>query len=433
MIKETKIVLVGGGSTQFAPLLLSDFLTEPALDHATVVLLDKHEKKLQRVFKLGKRLCDASDSGMVLECTSDRAEALPGADFLIISVEQDRFPTWEMDRAIPKRYGIHQALGENGGPGGLLHSLRQIPPIVEILLDAQELCPGALVMNLSNPMSRIMQAIVDYTDVRALGLCHEIAGGTDFVCELLGEQENNLDLLAAGLNHFSWFLKVQDKTGRDLYPQLLKRLKEKPHKDRLLVADLARLIGYVSITGDSHVGEYLRDGHLWSSKWAEHIEPLDFFQFYRDEIRKLDNRVDDLGSGRLDPHEFLSHPSGEIVADVITAVLEHRETRFAAVNVPNDGLVNNLPPGCIVEVPAKICGQEISPIPVVKLPDILAAWCMPQTVIHSLTAKAAMDGDRAKALQVLLLDPVVPDRVTAERCLDDMLLANRDYLPRFFS
>ncbi|MCD5415289.1 MAG: hypothetical protein LR001_09940 [Clostridiales bacterium] len=428
-----KIVILGGGGTQFIPALISDFIRTKELYGSSIVLVDLDEKKLETVSQLGKRLLDATDADYKFESTTDRVSALPGADIVIISVEINRFPLWEADRRIPKEFGIEQALGENGGPGGLFHAMRQIPPIVEICKDVERLCPNALVINLSNPMSRILQAVHDYTNVKFVGSCHEIAEGQAYLSTLLDIPEERLHVVAAGLNHFTWYLKIQDKkTGEDLYPTVRKLAPTKVNHVRLLVADLLRLTGYLCVTNDSHVGEYLTNGHVWRTEWAPETEPLDFFMFYQIYLADIDERVKSLAKGDFPPKEFIKKPSGEVVIDIITTLAEKGRKTFNAFNLPNNGYISNLPTDCIVEVPGRVENGKIFGESVGSLPPLLASWCKLQVAIQKLNVKAAMEGDRQAALEAMLLDPVVTSRCAAEKCLDAMLNANRAYLPRFF-
>ena len=429
----SKIVFLGGGSTQFAPALIVDFILDQELHGSTIVLVDVDEHKLEAVHALGTRLIAAADVDLTLERSADRGEALPGADFVIISVEIDRFPLWEQDRRIPAEHGIAQALGENGGPGGLMHAMRQIPPIVEICQDVDRLCPEALVLNLSNPMSRILQAVRDHTRTRIIGLCHEIKGGNEYLEYLLDLPGARLAVRAGGLNHFSWYLAIRDaETGEDLYPRVRARAKERPFAERLLAADVFRRSGYLCITSDSHVGEYLEHGHVWRSEWSPDTEPIDFFNVYKAHIAELDARMASLIAGNAEPGEFLDEPSGEVVAELIAAVIHGRREKHLAFNLSNDGYIGNLPAGCVVEVPGFVDGGVYGGETIGALPDPLAGWCQVQAEIHRLNARAAMNGDRAAALEALRLDPVVPDGADVERCLDAMLEASREHLPRFF-
>jgi alpha-galactosidase len=427
-----KIVFLGGGSTQFTPTLIADFILTKELYGSTIILVDVNEEKLKTVLKLCQRLIEAGNADYSLEMTTNRREALPDADFVIISVEANRFPLWKMDQQIPREFGIEQAQGENGGPGGLSHALRQIPICVEICKDVEELCPNALVLNLSNPMSRISQAVHDYTGVNYIGLCHEIVDGNHYLSSLLDLSEKRFYVVAGGMNHFTWYLRIADeKTGEDLYPKVRSLVPNKVHRDRLLVADLLRLTGYLCVTSDSHVGEYIAGGHIWKTPWAPGLEPFDFFSTYELFLHEVDSTIESLLANEY-PAEDLIKPSGEIVADIIDTAVHGRKKRYNAFNLPNDGYISNLPADCIVEVPSWIEGNHFYGESVGPLPPPIAAWCNLQATIHRLVAKAAMEGDRQSALEALLIDPVVPDRFAAEKCLDALLQAHRQYLPRFF-
>jgi len=429
-----KIVFMGGGSTQFAPTLIVDFIHTKELYGSTIVLVDVNEEKLKTVLNLGRRLLEAGKADYKLEMTTDRREALPGADFVIISVEVNRFPLWKMDQRIPRKFGIEQAQGENGGPGGLLHAMRQIPLVVEICQDVEKLCPNALVLNLANPMSRISQAVHDYTKVRYIGLCHEIVDGNHYLSSLLNMPEERFFVVAGGMNHFTWYLRILDKeTGEDLYPKVRSLVPTNVHRDRLLVADFLRLTGYLCVTSDSHAGEYVAGGHVWKTPWEPDMEPFDFFSSYELFLRDVDATIESLLAGQYPVADFIAKPSDEIVADMIATTVHGRKKRYNAFNLPNDGYIPNLPRNCIVEVPGWIDGNHFYGESVGPLPSVIAGWCNQQAAIHYLNAKAAVEGDRKAALEALLLDPVVPDRFTAEKCLDAMLQAHRAYLPRFFA
>ena len=153
---STRIVLIGAGSAQFGFDMLGDIFQSAPLSDAEVVLHDIDEKALARVKQAGDDFIADRDLGVRLLATTNRAEALKGADFCVISIEVgDRFALWEQDRTLPQQYGFRQVFGENGGPGGLFHSLRVIPPILEFCADIVRICPEAWIFNYSNPMSRI--------------------------------------------------------------------------------------------------------------------------------------------------------------------------------------------------------------------------------------------------------------------------------------
>ena len=243
--------------------------------------------------------------------TIDRAEALKNADFIIISIEvADRFELWEMDWRIPQQYGITQVYGENGGPGGLFHAMRIIPPILEICADIDKICPDAFVFNYSNPMSRICTTVKRaYPDMRFIGLCHEIASLERYLPDILGVPFEDLKIRAGGLNHFSCLLKAEyAATGEDAYPDImakapeffgnmpslsnaLKYFKETGKRpsfeeagevaafeawpERRVFQVILEKFGLLPITSDSHFGEYIQ----WAYDVTDHKGINDFYRF----------------------------------------------------------------------------------------------------------------------------------------------------------
>ena len=149
----------------------------------------------------------------------DRRQALPGAEFVVVSIAVDRERTWKLDFEVPKRHGVRHVLGENGGPGALFHAARNVPPMLAICRDMEELCPDALLVNFTNPEPRMCLAVSRYSKVRVVGLCHQVYYGLRMAAHVLGRAQADLDLKAAGINHFTWISDLRDRrTGQDLLP-----------------------------------------------------------------------------------------------------------------------------------------------------------------------------------------------------------------------
>jgi alpha-galactosidase len=159
VVRSTKIVFIGAASASFGPACLLDAIHCEGLAGSTLVLVDIDAERLEVMARLARRLNEVSGAGLIIEHTTDRCEALPGAEFVINSIAIDRNELWKLDWSIPLKHGIKQVLGENGGPGGLSHSLRNIPAILAICKDMERLCPEALFINFSNPESRVCLAI----------------------------------------------------------------------------------------------------------------------------------------------------------------------------------------------------------------------------------------------------------------------------------
>jgi len=219
---DKKIVLVGAGSTSFGPSSLSDLFLSENLTGSTIVLHDIDKNKLDMMYELCLKENEMRNNKFIFERTTKRKDAFKGADFIISSIEVgDRFPLWRQDRKIPRKYGSTQILGECGGPGGTFHAFRIIPPIVEIVQDAEKICPNAFFINFSNPMSRVCLAIKRATqNLKFVGLCHQIGFFNLHFPKMLNMSFKDLKMTVVGLNHFGFLLGLENwKTEVDLMPQ----------------------------------------------------------------------------------------------------------------------------------------------------------------------------------------------------------------------
>jgi alpha-galactosidase len=257
-MRETKIVLIGAGSASFGLGMLSDAVNIPELRGSTISLVDIAPEALKAVSTLARKMNDESGAGLSIEHTTDRTRALPDAEFVVISIAVRREELWRLDWEVPLKHGVKHTLGENGGPGGLFHCMRNIPVILDICRDIERLCPDALVLNFTNPVPRICMAIDRFTSVRALGLCHGIAGELHRLAQVMGVDPQNLDARAAGLNHFTWILDLRFKdSGEDAYSELRRRLEGYDPAFQPLSRKLFDAFGYYPSPGDDHIGEYL--------------------------------------------------------------------------------------------------------------------------------------------------------------------------------
>ncbi len=434
----TKIVLIGAGSVSFGTGMLSDlFAARELMPGAEVALVDINHQKLQRMLEVAKRLNDATGRPFRLSATADRREVLSGAQFVLISVAVRRNELWRLDFQIPLKHGVKQVLGENGGPGGLFHALRNIPLVLEICRDIEDLCPDALVLNFTNPEGRICLAASRYTNLHFVGLCHGIGMAQHAIGQVLGLPADEIDPKAAGLNHFNWVLDLRRKsTGEDLYPAFKRAMAERRPKEATmngyrfgiqLCHYLMDAFGYWPLPSDDHVGEYL--AYAWEYCGLEGYDFAAADQYARELQEQLERWA--TGAEPVDP--LLGQTSGERAVPIITGVLGNTHQYELAVNVPNAGLIPNLPEWAIVEVPAVVDARGVHGLPVGPLPEPIAAMCRTQVAIMDRLVEAAVHGDRQAALQALLLDPVITSVSQAEAILEEMLAVERDFLPQFRS
>jgi alpha-galactosidase len=443
---EKRIVLIGAGSAQFGYGTIGDILQSKVLEGSCIVLHDINPTTLGVVAETARQFIQEHNLPFSVMATTKRAEAFQDADFLVSSIEVgNRFELWEEDWRIPQQYGVRQIYGENGGPGGLFHSLRIIPPILEICADAMKICPDAYVFNFSNPMSRICTTVArGLPDLKFIGLCHEIGSLRNFLPQILGVPYDDLEVRAAGLNHFSCVLTAKYKdSGKDAYPDIrakapaffgnmpslnsiykyfketgkypktiedLAAVETEAWPERRVFQVILEKFGLMPITSDSHFGEYVQ----WAYDVTDHKGILDFYRWYKQYLATAQPKIEMKVSERVIP--------------IIEGILTDAGFVEEAVNIPNQGLLPDLPDWLAVEVPAIVDKTGIHGIPMGELPKGYAGLLRNQASVHDLTAEAVLNKSRAAALQALLVDPMVNNYQGIEEMLDTMISYQESWL-----
>ena len=456
-----KVVIIGAGSAVFGLGTLATLLCSPRLRGGTLALVDLNQDGLGLIDALARRLNREWDAGLTIESSTRRQKVLPGADFVIVSIETGaREGLWRRDWEIPLQFGVRQPYGENGGPGGLAHTLRQVPEMLAIARDMERLCPNAWFINFSNPLPRLCLAVSRYSLIRSVGLCHQLAIAYMLVGAALADRlgisvpagvnsnahpdiwplagqvarqtEPLVEIKAAGLNHFSWILDVRDRrTGEDLYPALRQALTTLPASFEPLTRAVMDVTGLCPVPGDSHLDEYLPWCHdpqtrPWE-KYDLYLYDWERAMLGRDEKwRAVEAMVREGAS--IDP---LGEVRGEGAVEIIEGLAGAEPVYRPAVNISNQGCIENLPYDAIVELPALVSGGEIHGLKIGPLPEMVAELCRREFTVASLAVDAAVTGDRQAALQALALDPCINDLDTARAILDAYLTEQADYLPQF--
>jgi alpha-galactosidase len=421
MTNRTKIVFIGASSMSFGLSMLRDIFSSDELRGSTLTLVGRNAQSLGKMTELAKILNAKSGAGLIVEQTTDRRAALDGAGFVVNATAIDRNHLWKLDWDVPRKYGIRHTLGENGGPGGLMFTLRTLPLVFDIVREMQELCPQALFLNFSNPENRIILALGKYSPIRALGLCHGIFMGQGDVARILGMPYERVEVWGAGLNHSQCLMQIRDRaTGDDLYPLL--RAKEKDFVPAFmpLTRRLFRAFGYWMTCSDDHLGEYLAYG--WEA--GEHG-----YDFAGDERGRgeFSNALDRVLAGAPVPPDWLT-PSGERGAAAIGGILHNKKRVLESGLVPNRGTIPNLPYDAAVEVPVMADAAGIHPVSLGPLPDAIAKLLHIQVNVQELAVEAAIRGSKEIALQALLIDPVVNSASAAVKLLDELWEVNRPYI-----
>jgi alpha-galactosidase len=429
--RAPKLVVIGAGSVIFGVDLLSDLFQTPELRGCHLALVDVNAEKLERMAGLAARLNEASEWGVSLEASADRTAVLDDADFVVTAVAVRRDELWKLDHQLCLKHGFPSVLSENGGPGGLSHALRSIPLVVDICRDVERLCPATLLINYTNPEGRVCLAIRRHSKVRAVGLCHGVAGTVLWAAVLLERRLEDVEMLAAGVNHFTWVTALRDRrTGEDLYPEFQHRLSQQPSQVRPLSRLLFDRFGLFPTTGDNHIGEFIG--------WAHEVIGTEGFDFagQGEERALMSRRLEAWNAGAESVEPLLREPPRErrvglsatgLVADIVAGRLAPKPSLI----LPNDGYINNIDPGAVVEVPGLIKNGKVDAVPVGPLPGPIASMIAREVEIQRLVVDAALSGSRELALQALLIDPVVHSARAAEAFLDEVLSVHKPYLPTF--
>jgi alpha-galactosidase len=417
------IVLIGAGSTSFGLSTMHDLYGDPVFASATVWLVDLDPRPLERMQALAGALEAGSGRDITVRATTDRREALPGADAVIVSVEVDRDRRWQQDYEIPRRHGVEHVLGENAGPGGLSHALRTIPLVADVARDVERLAPDAMLINFTNPEGRICTAFRRHLDQPVIGLCHEVEIARRRFSKLIGR---DVECRAAGLNHLTALVDAHETgTGRDVTDELhaaVDRLTEDDGDTFEFVQYLHEKVGVVIATSDSHAGEYYREA-------VEHATPHDFVASQADLRSLMDNVADAIVAGKIDLDAFFAYETTEPLRPILRAAITGEPERIASAILSNDGLVPALPADCAVEVSGVAGSDGITGDRSDDLPLAFTATLRHEVAIQQLVADAALLGSRDAALQALLLDPVVGSSRAAEAILADYEAAHADLWP----
>ncbi len=450
-----KIALFGAGSAQFGYGTLGDIFQSKILEGAEISLMDINPKSLEKVRLTAADFIYKNNLSFSVSATTSSDEALKGADFVIISIEiGNRFELWDMDWKVPMEFGINQVYGENGGPGGLFHALRIIPPILDICSKVNTICPNATVFCYSNPMTAIVTTVSrKYPDMKFIGMCHEIASLERYLPTILNTDYSNLALKAAGLNHFSILLEASYKdTKKDAYPDIRDKapdfFKNEPGysdiwnftrqtgkipetegsvkrfiseskesvdirrewQDRTLFKEILSRFNYLPITSDSHLGEYIG----WAGESADLKGILDFYSFYRYSLSRKDAKIELQLKERVVP--------------IMEGIVSDSVYEEYAVNILNKGYIPDLPSWIAVEIPALIKSSGIEGITFPDYPKGFGALLRNYTGVYDLTAEAVLTGKREYVIQALLVNPVISNIRRIEEMVDVMLEQQNKWL-----
>jgi alpha-galactosidase len=428
--RAIKVAILGAGSAVFARQLMADLLCTPGLEKGTFALVDIDADRLALAHEIGQKLVEVSGRDWSVESTTQRSEALPGCDYVINAIEVAGLRNVRPDYDIPLEYGVDQCIGDTIGPGGVFKMLRTGPAWLEIVQDIERLCPGAVVMNYTNPMSALTLLALRATSLAIVGLCHSVQGTSRQLALYLGVPYEEMRWQCGGINHQAWFTELTCR-GDDMMPHL----KQAARNPEIYEADPVRFeillhLGAFVTESSGHFSEYVpyfrkrpdlleryaRAGYLGESG------------FYANNWPRWRAEADDKIRAELAAGGHVALRRSSEYASLIVQAIESGQPAVIQGNVANCGLIDNLPQGGCVEVPVLVDATGLRPVHFGPLPHQLAGLNAAHMYVHELMVQAVLERERGAALHALMLDPLTaavlaPGEI--ESMFDEMWAAER--------
>ena len=440
-----KITLIGAGSAVFTRNLCSDILLAPALQHSTISLMDIDEERLTQARDLVQALIDGRSLPARVEATTDRREAVRGADYVVTTFQQGGLDAYELDIEIPKRYGVEQCVGDTLGPGGVFRSLRTIPVLLELCDEMDELAPDALLLNYVNPMAANCWAVDAATGRPHVGLCHSVQGTSEMLARWIDVPHDEVIYRCAGINHQAFYLEFR-RGAEDLYPRIWEAIEradviaEEPVR-----TDIMKSFGYFVTESSGHASEYMpyfrkNERMVLDELVPRFSDPVNswfgqgrtggYLHHCLTRLATAKREIDDLIKGTATLPTVRTHEYGSYIIEA----METHVPIHVNGNVPNRGAITNLSNDCCVEVPCLVDANGVQPTIVGAMPAQLAALNRTNVNVQELIVEAALSGDTDAVHHAVALDPLTAAVCTLPQIhamVDEMLERQAHWLPQF--
>jgi alpha-galactosidase len=432
-----EIAVIGAGSQVFAQAMIRDSLTFPALADSTFRLMDVDPEPLGYMETVAQKMIRQGGYPAKVTATTDRREALDGADYVIVAILVGGREPIVDEIDIPLKHGVNQCIGDTMGPGGIFRFIRTLPAMLEIAYDMEELCRDALMINYTNPMSMLCEGVREGSDVELIGLCHSVQAAHRELAQVIGEKPGDCASWTAGINHQAWVLYYAC-AGQDAYPRIREAAwkNEDWYKGNTTRVEMLRHLGFYVTESSAHNSEY----NPWFRKREDLIEK------YQGEdwngatgfIKKIYTTDRNAYMGVLrrvaeETKEF-DLKRGHEYGSYIMNALETGETFRFNATVENTGLITNLPSGCSVEVPCFADKAGVHPCYVGDLPPQLAALNSMAVQSMSLAVEAALTGDKEMLYWSVAYDPLTAAALSLQEIrdmVDELFEAEKSRMPQF--
>lgn len=432
-----KVVLIGAGSVVFASGLIADLIADGG--EWDIGLVDINEENLEAIAGLSRRLVEARSAPISLRRSTERKDLLPGADVVVTMLDVGGRPEWEKDIYIPRKYGIYMPVADTTTPGGLARSLRILPTMVEIARDVARLCPRAKFLNYCNPMAAIVRAVNREVGTEVFGLCHGVQGAVKYLADFLDVEPSRCGCKAVGFNHFVWLMEFT-VDGRDAYPDVRRKNEQLKAQGKLPGDDedhqtawgLFEIFGYFPGSRDRHITEFFPQFHADGRHYGKTLG-VDRFRFedYLEWAERDYQTTKRVAQG-LDPlpEKLLKRKvgDGEQLVQIIRA-MEKDAPEVYHVTVPNVGQIANLQAGLCPECPVAFSKAGAEPVDMGALPLGIKANVDKAFLTTELIIDAALERDRSKFVQAIIIDGCVSSIDQAGALADELIAAHKPFMP----
>lgn len=435
-----KITFIGAGSFGFTRKLVRDVLTFETLEHAHLCLMDIDPERLDFAAKAVRKIVRMGGYPATVSATRDRTEALQDADFVIVTILVGGADVFRHDIEVPMRYGVDTNIGDTRGPSGIFRAIRTVPVMLDIARDMERLCPGAIMLNYTNPMAMICQALAQETDIQLTGLCHSVQGTAEMLARWIGADMADVQYTCAGINHMAWYKEYLWK-GEDAYPLIHAAItgNEEIYNTEQVRNEMYLALGYYVTESSGHNSEY----NWWFRKRSDLIEqycthgtnwnPGEYAYVLNRYAERAETWKAEAEAWFADETPIELERGHEYAAYIMDACAGGTPFQFNG-NVLNYGLVDNLPDGCCVEVPVWSSPKGLEPVAVGGLPASCAMLTGLSAQIEQMAVEGILTGDPTLIYRAIAHDPLTASLLSLQETkamVNDMFAMNRDWMPTF--